>query len=66
MVISLTQNLIKHVFINFHTLENIQSKFRKSYQKPTNISEKMLILKLFLLLSKFITISQLKIKYPIF
>ena len=63
-MISLIQNLIKHVFINFRTLENIQSKFRKSCQKSANSSAKMPILKLFLLLLKLITIFQLKIKHP--
>ena len=53
-------------FINFRTLENIQSKFRKSCQKSANSSAKMPILKLFLLLLKLITIFQLKIKHPIF
>ena len=52
--------------INFRTLENNQRKFRKSCQKSTNSSAKMPILKLFLLLLKLITISQLKIKRPIF
>ena len=47
---SLIQNLIKHVFINFRTLENIQSKLKKSCQKSVNSSAKMPILKLFLLL----------------
>ena len=51
--------------INFRTLENIQSKFRKSYQKSVNSFAKMPILKLYLLLLKLITISQLKIKHPI-
>ena len=64
-MISLIQNLIKHVFTNLHALENIQSKFRKSCQKSVNSSAKMLILKLFLILLKLITISQLKIKHPI-
>ena len=32
VVISLIQNLIKHVFVNFHTLNNIESKFRKSFR----------------------------------
>ena len=39
---------------------------RKSCQKSVNSSAKMLILKLFLLLLKLITISQLKIKHLIF
>ena len=33
--------------INLHTLENIQSKFRKSCQKAVNSSAKMLIVELF-------------------
>ena len=59
-------DLIKHVFINFHTLENIQSKFGKCCQESLNSSAKMLILKLFLLLLKLITISHLKIKHLIY
>ena len=39
---------------------------QKSCQKSVNNSAKMLILKLFLLLLKLITISQLKIKHPTF
>ena len=54
------------LFTNFHTWENIQRKFRKSYQKSVSSSAKMLILKLFLLLLKSKAISQLKIKHPIF
>ena len=53
-------------FYKLRTLENIQSKFRKSCQKSANSSVKMPILKLFLLLLKLITISQLRIKHPIF
>ena len=34
-------------FINFHILENTQSKFRKSCQNSLNNSAKILILKLF-------------------
>ena len=45
---------------------NIQSKFRKSCQKFVNSSAKLLILKLFLLLLKLITISEIKIKHPFF
>ena len=52
--------------MNLHTLENIQSKFRKSCQKAVNSSAKTLILELFLLLLKLITVSQLKIKHYIF
>ena len=63
MVTSLIQNVIKHVFIIFHAFENIQSKFRKGYQKSVNSSAKSLVLKLFLLLLKLITISQQKIKH---
>ena len=56
----------KTLFVNLHTLEKIQSKFRKSCQKSVNGSAKMLILELFLLFLKLISISQLKIKHPIF
>ena len=66
VVISLIQNLIKHFSTNFHILESIQSKLRKSCQKSVNSFAKILILKLFLLYLKLITISQLKIKHPIF
>ena len=53
-------------FCKSHRLENILNKFRKSCQKSVNSSSKILILKLFLLLLKSITISRLKIKHPIF
>ena len=33
VVISLIQNLMENAFANFHTLENLQSKFRKGRQK---------------------------------
>ena len=52
VVASLIQNLIKHVFTNFHALQNIQSKFRKSCQTSVSSSVNMLILILFLLLLK--------------
>ena len=65
-MISLIQNPIKRAFKNFHTLENIQSKFRKICQKSVNSSAKMLILQLFLFLLKLITIFQLKIKHAFF
>ena len=66
MVTTPIQNLIKHVFIDFHQLENTLGKFRKNCQKSVNSSAKIPILKLLLLLLKLITISQLKIKHPIF
>ena len=65
-MISLIQNPIKRAFKNFHTLENIQSKFRKICQKSVNSSAKMLILQLFLFLLKLITIFQLNIKHAFF
>ena len=57
----LNQRPIKNIIGNY-----ILNKFRKSCQKSVNSSAKILILKLFLLLLKLITISRLKIKHPIF
>ena len=55
----------KTPFTGFHTLEIIQSKFRKTFQKTVKSSAKLLILKWLLLILKLITISQLKVKHPV-
>ena len=65
IVITLIQNLTKYILTIFHKLEKIQSKFRKSCQKPVNSSAKMLILIVSLFLLKLITLYQLK-KKPLF
>ena len=55
-----------HLYKLPYKLEKIQSKFRKSCQKSVNSSAEMVILKLFLLLLSLITISQVKVKHPVF
>ena len=53
-------------FINFHILENTQSKFRKSFQNSLNNSAKMLILKLFFYFFYINNYFSNKVKHPIF
>ena len=50
-------------FYNFPCFGKYPEQVQKSYQKSVNSSAKKLVLKVFLLLLKLITISQLKIKH---